>query len=73
MQVIINQHGVKRELVGPFEICCGPSELWAIKQMVDKAYAEAGENCCPAYGWRKVFIEPEVESIPNTPPRPWHL
>lgn len=67
MRFIINQNGIKRELIGPFEICCGDAELYALQQMLERAQARGGGH----YGWHKIYQEPVIESSIDTPPKAW--
>ena len=71
MRFIINQDGVKREILGAFEVCFGQAEYAALQMMLQKTRMECGEGNEISYGWRTVFAHPHIRSVPNTVPKPW--
>lgn len=63
MKVIIAASGVKREIDGPFLICCSAEDLRRIRSLVDAAIENG--HC---YGWVSIHDEAQVNS---GNPLPW--
>lgn len=62
MKIIIEKDGIKREILGPFNICGSANDLATIVRCIDS------ENII-TYGWVK--ISEREPFTPNTPPRAW--
>ena len=77
ISVIINQHGVKRIIEGPFEMCMSRDVARSMIVQMAAAYGivisvyDPDNPESPVYGWVKIYREPPIEAIPNTPPLPW--
>jgi hypothetical protein len=68
MLKIIIEHGtVKREIVGPFNLCMDEYTAQIVYRALSARYESAGG--CWNYGW--VQISEEQPSIANTPPIAW--
>lgn len=66
LKVIVNQDGVKRQIDGAFEIYVDQHSLRVLR---DRLYSIGVEEW--SYGWIPIFETPEIDSHPNTPPKPW--
>lgn len=69
MRIIINQHGVKRELVGGFEVCGDYADLQWLAECI-LAKVKPYDEPVSGYGWIEV-AEHVDHGGGNTPPRPW--
>lgn len=66
MRFIIEQHGVKREIVGSFQLCCSEEDAKALARQL-----RAVLRCKRwAYGWHDIY-EPLPPGPANTPPKAW--
>ncbi len=66
MKIVISQQGVKRELIGPYDICLSRQDLETLLDRLNETYQENF-----AYGWIGIYERPRVEVVPNTTPLPW--
>lgn len=66
MQFVFAKDGVKREISGPFQMCCGINDLKELKRIID---AQVERNV--AYGWFDVIPPLPWQSEPSTSPKGW--
>lgn len=65
-KIVIEQSGVKRELVGAFRLCLSQEAAGRLRDELKKADHPEWN-----FGWIDVQPEPSDESQANTPPRKW--
>jgi len=77
VKFIISHKGVKREIDGSFEICCGVDDFWHLAKFLYGEYlrqrdgSERGLDERFSYGWISVPSRCDSEMAANTPPIPW--
>lgn len=74
--VVIDAHGIKRELPLPFGICGSRQVLLSIvRQIVGHIKLEERDMDASgdfSYGWVNIVVEgPEPSHTIDTPPKPW--
>lgn len=65
LKIIINHDCVKREIVGPFEICLDANSLRILKQRLEEVPPDH------SYGWITIYEKPIVKGMPGTKALPW--
>lgn len=66
MKYIISQGGIKREIEGPFAMCCDPADLEILIQELQRARMTIG-----SYGWFRIDPSHPSDCPPNTRPLKW--
>lgn len=69
MRLVLEAEGVKRELIGPFNIAISRADLSTLRTQLDRIDAEwESSGCC--YGWATVFPKATGPG-PNSTPLAW--
>lgn len=66
MKFVFAKDGVKREIEGPFQMCCGINDLKELRRILD---VQIERNY--AYGWFDVVPPLEWQAPSNTQPKKW--
>jgi hypothetical protein len=69
MKIILEASAVKRELVGPFNMCASKVDVERLRNQLNNILADwDAAGCC--YGWATIYPSP-VGPGPCTVPLPW--
>jgi len=69
MNLILEAEGVKREIVGPFNVCASKADLERLQSQISGILRDWETGGC-SYGWATVYPKPEGPG-PNSVPRKW--
>jgi len=74
MRILIEQNGVKREIVGPFAICMGREDaenlVSCVREQLNRHCGDDPEHRF-SYGWIDIVDKHRAEPTGNLPPMPW--
>jgi hypothetical protein len=68
MKLLISKDGIKREIEGPFAMCCSMVDLEALIHELQRQRAAMGDS---SYGWFKVDTSHPSDCRPNTRTLKW--
>jgi hypothetical protein len=68
MKFVISQDHIKREIEGPFAMCCSMDDLETLIRELQRQRGAMGES---TYGWFRIDPSHPCDCDPNTRPLKW--